>query len=99
MKPTKTAAKKPAKRKRNPNDLGNPMIGKLLDLKYRINDVYQLVKDGNGKPKFDLTILGDTRIDKQWLMSLISDVRSNDLTNISKEDMLKCNGLWSKYEG
>ena len=90
MKPTK---KKPAKRK------NNPMVTKLLNLKYRINDAYRLIKNGQGKPKLDLTLLGDTRIDKQWLMSLISDVRSNDLTNISKEDMLKCNGLWSKYEG
>ena len=90
MKPTK---KKPAKRK------NNPVVTKLLNLKYRINDVYQLVKDGNGKPKFDLTILGDTRIDKNWVMNLISDVRDNNLTKLCKEDMLKCNGLWRKYEG
>ena len=90
MKPTK---KRPAKIK------SDPIVSKLLDLKYRINDAYRLIKNGQGKPKLDLTLLGDTRIDKQWLMSLISDVRSNDLTNISKEDMLKCNGLWSKYEG
>ena len=90
MKPTK---KKPAKRK------SDPIVSKLLDLKYRINDAYRLIKNGQGKPKLDLTLLGDTRIDKQWLMSLISDVRSNDLTKLSKEDMLKCNGMWRKYEG
>ena len=95
MKPTKTSAKKPAKRKRNPNDLGNPMIGKLLDLKYRINDVYQLVKDGNGKPKFDLTILGDTRTDKQWVMTLIDNVRAGG--SITQERMLMANELWKKY--
>ena len=88
MKPTK---KKPAKRK------NNPIVTKLLKLKHRINDVYQLVKDGNGKPKFDLTILGDTRIDKQWLMALISDVREYGFEGLCKEDMLKCNGLWKKY--
>ena len=47
MKPTK---KKPAKRK------NNPVVNKLLQLKYRINDVYRLVKNGQGKPKFDLTM-------------------------------------------
>ena len=90
MKPTK---KKPAKRK------NNPMVTKLLNLKYRINDAYRLIKNGQGKPKLDLTLLGDTRIDKQWLMTLISDVRSFGRTELCKEDMLKCNGLWSKYEG
>jgi len=88
MKPTK---KKPAKRK------SNPIVHKLIDLKYRINDVYRLIKNGQGKPKFDLTMLGDTRVDKNWLMTLISDFRSNDWTTLSKEDMLKCNGLWRKY--
>ena len=95
MKPTKTAAKKPAKRKRNPNDLGNPMIGKLLDLKYRINDVYQLVKDGNGKPKFDLTILGDTRLDKQWVMGQISALREG--ARLDTHQMEKANEIWRKY--
>ena len=97
MKPSKTAytKKRPAKR----GDGGNPMVDKLLKLKYRINDVYKLIENGEGKPKFDLTMLGDTRVDKNWLVTLISDVRDNDWTNISKEDMLKCNGLWSKYEG
>ena len=89
MKPTK---KKPAKRK------NNPMVTKLLNLKYRINDAYRLIKNGQGKPKLDLTLLGDTRIDKQWLMTLISDVRSFGRTELCKEDMLKCNGLWRKYE-
>ena len=88
MKPTK---KRPAKIK------SDPIVSKLLDLKYRINDAYRLIKNGQGKPKFDLTMLGDTRIDKQWLMSLISDVRSFGRTELAKEDMLKCNGLWRKY--
>ena len=88
----KTAKKKPAKRK------NNPMVSKLLKLKYRINDVYQLVKEGNGKPKFNLTTLGDTRIDKQWVMDMISDVRLNN-TKLSTESMKRCNTMWRKYEG
>ena len=77
MKGTKT---RPAKR----ND--NPLVGKLLNLKYRLNEAYR-----------ERNI--DTKDDKSWVMSLISDVRDNNLTKLSKEDMLKCNGIWSKYAG
>jgi len=73
------------------------VVDKLLQLKYRINDVYGLIKNGHGKPKFDLTMLGDTRIDKNWVMNLITDVRTQGWTKLSKEDMLKCNGLWRQY--
>ena len=78
----KPTKKKPAKRKRTSIEI------KLIDLKYRINDWYRAGNKIN-KP--------DTRIDKSWVMSLISQVRSNDWTNLCKEDMLKCNGLWKKY--
>ena len=56
------------------------------NLKYRLNEAYR-----------ERNI--DTKDDKSWVMSLISDVRDNNLTKLSKEDMLKCNGLWSKYAG
>ena len=81
MKPTK---KKPAKRKLHGEK--NELIAKLMNLKYRLNDAYNLR---------DI----DTYDDKSWLMKLIDDVRNNHLTKISKEDMLKCNGLWRTYEG
>ena len=29
---------------------------------------------------------------------LLSDIRNNKWTRLSKEDMLKCNGLWRKYD-
>ena len=77
MKGTKT---RPAKR------TDNPLVGKLLNLKYRLNEAYR-----------ERNI--DTKDDKSWVMNLISDVRDNNLTKLSKEDMLKCNGLWSKYAG
>jgi hypothetical protein len=82
MRKTKT---RPSKR----ND--NPIIGKLLKLKYRINDMYR-----NGGPGVDE---GETRADKSWVMSLISDVRENDIRKLSREDGLKCNALWGYYEG
>ena len=76
--------KRPAKR----ND--NPLVGKLLNLKYRINDAYRDGKDD---------AYNDTRADKSWVMNLISDVRDNNLTNLCKEDMLKCNEIWRRYAG
>ena len=81
MKPTK---KKPAKRKLHGEK--NDLIARLMNLKYRLNDAYNLR---------DM----DTKDDKSYVMSLIEDVRKNHLTKISKEDMLKCNGLWRQYEG
>ena len=78
MKPSKKrAAKRPS----------NPIVTKLLNLKYRINDAY---RSGN---------VGEegTKDDKSWVMNLISDVRDNNLTKLSKEDMLKCNSMWKEY--
>ena len=65
----------------------NPIVGKLLRLKYKINEAYR-----NGGSSFKN--IGD----KKWVMNLISDVRNNNLTKLSKEDMLHCNGLWRTYE-
>jgi len=81
MKPTIAPKKRPAKR----ND--NPIVGKLLKLKYKINEAYH-----NGGSSFEN--IGD----KKWVMNLISDVRNNNLTKLSKEDILHCNGLWRTYE-
>ena len=75
MKGTKT---RPAKR------TDNPLVRKLLNLKYRLNEAYR-----------ERNI--DTKDDKSWVMSLISDVRDNNLTKLSKEDMLKCNSMWKEY--
>ena len=78
MKPTKDYEKR------------NPLIDKLLKLKYRINDAY------NNKTKKDI----DTRIDKDYVMKLISDIRHNSkkFTKLCKEDFLKCNEMWRTYE-
>ena len=81
MKPTK---KRPAKRKQPLHGFKNELIARLMNLKYRINDAYYL-KDVDNKD------------DKNWVMSLINDVRTNHLTKLCKEDMLKCNALWRKY--
>ena len=88
MKPTKVhRARKRDKRRK---DWGNPIIDKLMQLKYSINDAYHsgyddVVRDPNGID------------DKNYVMSLIKDVRKNGLIKLSHEDGLKCNGLWRKY--
>ena len=75
------------KRKKN---WGNPIIDKLMQLKYSINDAYR-----NG---YDDIIREEEGIDdKNYVMSLINDVRNGGFTKISREDGLKCNSLWRKY--
>ena len=81
MKPTK---KRPAKRKPLHGEK-NALIAKLMNLKYRLNDAYNL---------YDI----DTKDDKSWVMDLINDVRNSNITKLCKEDILHCNGLWRKYE-
>ena len=92
MKPSKTAYKRPAKRavKKRPakrGDGGNPMIDKLLKLKYRINDAYR------GE-----TIIDGNKSDKDFVMGLINNIR-NGSNPISKMQLEECNKLWRKYEG
>ena len=88
MKPTspilKTAKKRPAKRKPLHGE-SNPLVAKLLNLKYRLNDAYNLRDE-------------DTKDHKAWVMKLISEVRLHNLTKLAKEDMLLCNSLWKRYE-
>ena len=81
MKPTKRAKVYRAKRKSN---WGNPILDKLMQLKYRINDAYHL--DGV-----------DTKDDKNYVMSLIQDIRKHNFKKLAPEDGHCCNGLWRKY--
>ena len=74
-------ARKGDKRKKH---WGNPIIDKLMQLKYSLNDAYH--NDGV-----------DTKDDKNYVMKLISDVRNNGLIKLSHEDGLLCNSLWRKY--
>ena len=79
MKQTK---KRPAKR------TDNPIVGKLLQLKYRINDAAS--EEGGWST--------DMQDHKSWVMKLISEVRLHNLTKLAKEDILLCNSLWRRYE-
>ena len=37
--------------------------------------------------------------DKKYIQQLITDIQVNDISKLCKEDWLKCNSLWRKYEG
>ena len=79
MKPIK---KRPAK------IIDNPIIPKLLKLKYRINDT---AKSEGGWST-------DMQSDKAYVMNLISDIRKHRFNTLAPEDGHCCNGLWRKYE-
>ena len=84
MKPSKTAygtKKKPAKRK------DNPMVEKLLRLKYRINDAYrgETVIDGN-------------KSDKDFVIGLINNIRNGTNLPVSRIQLEECNKIWKRYE-
>ena len=81
----KPVKKRPAKR----GDGGNPMIDKLLQLKYRINDAYR----GGNKPSGSDT---DTRSDKDFVMGLINNIRKRG-ENPLKIQLEECNKIWRKY--
>ena len=86
MNPTK---KRPAKRKVvSAEDFAkrNPVLSKLLDLKYRINEAYR-----NGADD----AYNDTRADKSWVMKQIEDIRNGRV--LSKNNMLKANDIWKRY--
>ena len=68
--------------------LKKPIIGKLLKLKYRINDTAKL-EDGWST---------DMQSDKAYVMNLISDIRRHGYKTLAPEDGHCCNGLWKKYE-
>tara|TARA_Y100000593_G_scaffold84851_1_gene160965 strand:- start:331 stop:603 length:273 start_codon:yes stop_codon:yes gene_type:complete len=76
MKPSK---KRPAKRP------SNPIVTKLLNLKYRINEAY---RSGH---------LGEegTKNDKTWVVDKLNDVRGGIV--LTKGEMLHCNNLWKEY--
>ena len=80
MKPTK---KKTAKRKYT--DIQEKFIGKLLDLKYRINDSYRGGKRSEAAYN-----------DKTWVVDRLDDVRNGEI--LSKGELLHANNLWKQYQ-
>ena len=83
MKPTK---KKPAKRRPSFEE-NNPVLSKLLDLKYRINAYREL--NGN---------TNETKEDRDLVFEMINGCKYSDNNNIHTDHMKLANGLWKKYE-
>ena len=63
---------------------GNPVLDKLMKLKYRINDTF---KDGRVTDKSD----------KDWVMEEISNLRNDGWLTATK--MKVANEMWDKYGG
>ena len=78
---------KPSK-KRAAKKTDNPILTKLLKLKYRINDTARV--EGGWSD--------DISNDKRYVMTLMSDIRKHGFTKIAPEDAHCWNGLWRKYE-
>ena len=66
---------------------GNPVLDKLMKLKYRINDT---AKEENG---FSV----DMGSDKEWVMEEISNLRNGGWLSATK--MKVANEMWNKYGG
>ena len=86
MKPTKRtrAVKKPRKVTPKKAYDGKSPMGKLMKLKYRINDAYN---DGRNTDKSD----------KDWVMEQISDLKNGGWLSATK--MKVANEMWDKYGG
>ena len=86
MRPTKVTRA----RKRTTNERGvkgNPVLDKLMKLKYRINDAYNHRQENDG----------ETKSDKTWVMEEIDNLRNGGWLTATK--MKVANEMWSKYEG
>ena len=94
MKPSKTAyatKKKPAKRK------NSIIVTNLLDLKYRINEVYRRTTLPTDDPnRLSLELVGDTRIDKRWVMGQISALREG--ARLDRHQMEYANEILKEYK-
>ena len=62
---------------------GNPVLDKLMKLKYRINDAY---RDGRDTDKSD----------KNWVMEEIDNLKQGGWLSATK--MKVANEMWSKYD-
>ena len=68
-------------------DYNNPVLDKLMKLKYRINDAY------NHRTEND----GETKSDKTWVMEEITNLRQGGWLSATK--MKVANEMWNKYGG
>ena len=74
----------------------NPIVGKLLKLKYRINDLYRALPNGTESLREGFS-RSTTKSDKDFVMGLIHNIRKRE-QDPSKIQLEECNKLWKKYE-
>ena len=67
---------------------GNPVLDKLMKLKYRINDAYKAGRD---------TTPIENKSDKDWVMEEITNLRNEGWLTATK--MKVANEMWDKYGG
>ena len=85
MKPTKVhRARKRDKRRK---EWGDPVLDKLMKLKYCINDAYNHRQENDG----------ETKSDKTWVMEEITNLRQGGWLSATK--MKVANEMWDKYGG
>ena len=79
---------RPTKRTQATKKESNPVLSKLLKLKYRINDAYKAGRD---------TTPVENKSDKDWVMEEISNLRNGGWLSATR--MKVANEMWSKYGG
>ena len=91
MKPTKvTRARKRTTTDKRRKNWGNPIIDKLMQLKYSINDAYKAGRDTE-------PVGASNKSDKDWVMEEITNLRNEGWLTATK--MKVANEMWSKYGG
>ena len=70
---------------------GNPVLDKLMKLKYRINDAYKAMKLHSVVGLSN----GETKLDKDWVMEEITNLRGGGWLSATK--MKVANEMWNKY--
>ena len=92
MRPTKRtrAVKKPRKVTVKKAYDGKSPMGKLMKLKYRINDAYKAGRDTE-------PVGASNKSDKDWVMEEITNLRNEGWLTATK--MKVANEMWRKYGG
>ena len=81
---------KPTKRTKATKKESNPVLSKLMKLKYLINDAYKAGRDTE-------PVGASNKSDKDWVMEEIDNLRNEGWLTATK--MKVANEMWDKYGG
>ena len=91
MRPTKvTRARKRTTTDKRRKNWGDPILDKLMQLKYRINDAYKAGRDTE-------PVGASNKSDKDWVMEEITNLRNEGWLTATK--MKVANEMWNRYGG